>query len=131
MIGPSQKKVETVKAPQNKRLYGKMECLPLWPNYIGEKGRTLGKTYRTKVKCYWEHPWETHWELIENLKGTYWEQRKNEKKSSSPRPQIQNLKGKKIKALQGHAEPSHWLHEISISKTVHHHFRPGLIPPQL
>jgi hypothetical protein len=23
-----------------------------------------------------------------------------------------------------HAEPSHWLHEISISKTVRHHFRP-------
>jgi hypothetical protein len=28
-----------------------------------------------------------------------------------------------------HAEPSHWLHEISIFKTVHHHFWPGLIPP--
>jgi len=24
-----------------------------------------------------------------------------------------------------HAEPSHWLHEISISKTIHHHFWPG------
>jgi hypothetical protein len=32
-------------------------------------------------------------------------------------------------ALGVHAEPSHWLHEISISKTVHHHFWPGLIPP--
>jgi hypothetical protein len=27
------------------------------------------------------------------------------------------------------AEPSHWLHEISISKTVHHHFWPGVISP--
>jgi hypothetical protein len=27
---------------------------------------------------------------------------------------------------KGHAEPSHWLHEISISKTVCHHFWPGL-----
>ncbi len=26
-----------------------------------------------------------------------------------------------------HAEPSHWLHEISISKTVCHHFWPGLM----
>jgi hypothetical protein len=26
-----------------------------------------------------------------------------------------------------HAERSHWLHEISISKTVGHHFWPGLI----
>jgi hypothetical protein len=25
-----------------------------------------------------------------------------------------------------HAEPSHWLHDISLSKTVHHHFSPGL-----
>jgi hypothetical protein len=28
-----------------------------------------------------------------------------------------------------HAEPSHWLHEISISNPVRHHFWPGLIPP--
>jgi hypothetical protein len=34
-----------MEAPQNKRFYGKMGCLALWPNYIGEKGRTLGKTY--------------------------------------------------------------------------------------
>jgi hypothetical protein len=26
------------------------------------------------------------------------------------------------------SKPSHWLHEISISKTVCHHFQPGLIP---
>ncbi len=26
-----------------------------------------------------------------------------------------------------HAEPSHWLHEISISKSVGHHFWPGLM----
>jgi len=26
--------------------------------YIGEKGRTLGKTYEIKARCYWEHPWE-------------------------------------------------------------------------
>jgi len=40
--------VETMEAPQNRRFYGKMECLPLWPTYIGEKGRTSGKTYRIK-----------------------------------------------------------------------------------
>jgi hypothetical protein len=38
-------KVETMEAAQNRRFYGKMECLPLWPTYIVEKGRTLGKTY--------------------------------------------------------------------------------------
>jgi hypothetical protein len=26
----------------------------LWPSYIGEKGRTLGKTYEIKARCYWE-----------------------------------------------------------------------------
>jgi len=29
------------------------------------------------------------------------------------------------------AEPSHWLHEISVSKTVRHQFWPGLLPPLL
>jgi hypothetical protein len=33
------------------------------------KGRTLGKIYGIKVRCYWEHPWGTHWEPRE----TYWE----------------------------------------------------------
>jgi len=65
-----------MEAPQNKRFYEKMKCLPLWPTNIGEKGRTLGKTYGIKAKCYWEP--------IGNLKGTCWEQRKNEKKILSP-----------------------------------------------
>jgi hypothetical protein len=37
------KKVETMEPPQNRRLYGKMECLSLWPTYIGEKGRNFGQ----------------------------------------------------------------------------------------
>jgi hypothetical protein len=49
------------------------------------------------------------------LNGTCWEQRENEKNppplSPPPHPK---LKRKKIKALSVHAEPSHWLHEISI-----------------
>jgi len=43
-----------------------MKCLPLLPTYIGEKGRTLCKTYGIKVRCYWEHPWGTHWEPYGN-----------------------------------------------------------------
>jgi len=38
------KKVETIEARQNRRFDGKMGSLALWPTYIGEKGRTLGKT---------------------------------------------------------------------------------------
>jgi len=76
----TKKKFETVEAPQNRRFYEKMECLPLWPTYIGEKWRTLGKTYGIKARCYWEHPWETHWEPrehIRNLMGTHWELERN------------------------------------------------------
>jgi hypothetical protein len=73
--------------------------------------------------CYWEHPWRTHWEPKEhigNLMGTHWELEGNKGKMK---------KRKRIKALSVHAEPSHWLHEISISKTVCHHFWSGLVPP--
>jgi len=56
LIGPLQKNVESVEVPQNKSFYGKMKCPSLWPSYIGEKGRTLGKTYGIKARCYWEHP---------------------------------------------------------------------------
>jgi hypothetical protein len=59
-----------MEAPQNRKLYGKMECLPLWPTYIGENGMTLGKTCGIKARCYWEHPWGTHWELEGNMLGT-------------------------------------------------------------
>jgi len=92
-----QSKVEIMEAPQNRRFYGKMECFPLCPTYIGEKGRTLGKTYVVKARCYLEHPWGTHWEPIENLKGTCWEQRKNEKNHLPPPP---NLKEKKSRHFE-------------------------------
>jgi hypothetical protein len=71
--------------------------LPFGPT-IGEKGNTLGKIYGIKARCFWEHPWGTHWESREhiwNIMGTLKEQRKNEKKSSR---HTQNLKEKKIKA---------------------------------
>jgi len=70
LIGPSQEKVESMEGPQDRRFYVKIECLPLWPTYIGEKGRTLGKTYGIKARCYWEHPWGTHWEPDGNPLGT-------------------------------------------------------------
>jgi hypothetical protein len=58
-----------MEALQIRKYDGKMECLVLWPTYIGEKGRTLGKTYGIKARCYWEHSWGTHW----NLMGILWE----------------------------------------------------------
>jgi hypothetical protein len=96
VIGPLQKKDETMEAPQNRRFYGKMEYLHIWPTYIDEKGRTLGQTYGIKVRCYWEHPWGTHWEPIGNMKGTWWEQRKKEK---NPSP-TKNFKEKKSRHFE-------------------------------
>jgi hypothetical protein len=43
-------------------------------------GSTLCKTYGIKTRCYWEHPWGTHWELrehIRNLMRTHWELREH------------------------------------------------------
>ncbi len=57
---------------------------------MGVKGGAIGNTIG-------EH--------IGNLKGTCWEQKKNEKKKSSPSP-TQNLKNKKIKALMEN-RPAH------------------------
>jgi len=56
------KKLKIQRLPKNRRFHGKMECLPLWPTYIGEKGKTLGKTYGIKARCYWEQNWGTYWE---------------------------------------------------------------------
>jgi len=57
-----------MEAPQNRRFYGKITCLSLSPTYIREKGRTLGKTYGNKARCYGEHPWGTYWEPDGNKK---------------------------------------------------------------
>jgi hypothetical protein len=76
-----------MEAPQNWRLYWKMESLVLWPTYIGEKGRTLGKTYWIKARCYWEHPWGTHWEPSEysgNLMGIWMKHVGNKGKKNPP-----------------------------------------------
>jgi len=73
------------------------------------------------VRCYWEHHWGTRWELKRNMLGT-----KEKWKKKTSRPRTLKLGAKAIKALWVHAEPSHWLHEIFISKTVCHHFWPGL-----
>ncbi len=55
-------------SPKIEDSIGKMECLPLWPTYIGEKGRTLVR------QNMWEHPWGTYWEPREHdgkLLGTW------------------------------------------------------------
>ncbi len=118
---------KTMEAPQNRRFYGKIECLPLWSTYRGEKGRTLGKTHGIKERCYCERPWETHWEPKEhignlwepigNLKGICWDRRKNEK---NPAPS--NLKGKRSRHFECVLSLPIGCMKFLCSKTVGHHF---------
>ncbi len=83
------------------------------------EGEDFGKTYGIKARCYWEHPWETHWELrkhIGNPLGIWKEHKGNmlgtkEKWKKSLPPPRKNQDQSWV-----HAESSHWLHEISISK---------------
>jgi len=113
----------------------------------------LGTTVGNTLGTLWElerNILGTLWEPIGNLKGTFWElygnplgtwrehvgnkgkwKKKIPPTNPTPIPLSppKKLKRKQIKALWVHVEPSHWLHEISISKTVHHHFSPGLITP--
>ncbi len=73
--------------------------LPLAHLYIGEKGRTLSKTYGIKARCYWEHPWGTQWELGGNPLRTW-------------REHVGN-KGKTKKTLPPHLHPKlklPWVH---------------------
>ncbi len=106
-------KPETLVAPQNKSFHWQMECLPRWLGYKAEEGRTLGKAYGIKVWFYWGHI-EDH---VGNSMRT-----ENPKKPLSPRP-----KRKQIGPLSIYVEPFPWLHQIIISKTVCHHFSPGLL----
>jgi hypothetical protein len=48
LIGPLQRKVGTTEPLQSKRFFRKMQYLLLWPTYIVERGRGLGKTYGLK-----------------------------------------------------------------------------------
>jgi len=56
---------------------------------------------------------------------------KEKMKKNLPTPLPQNLKENKSMHFECMLSLSieHWVHEISISKTVRHYFWPGLIPP--
>jgi len=64
------KKKKLWKLPKLENFMERWSASPFWPTYTGEKGRTLGKTYGINVRCYWEHPWGTHWELEWNMLRT-------------------------------------------------------------
>jgi len=99
------------------------------------------KTDGIKVRCYWEHPWGTNWEPREhigNLMGTHWEHvgNKGKKKNKilpppnpTPPHHTQNLKEKKSRHFDCMLSLPIGCMKFLTSKTVGHHFWPGLIPP--
>ncbi len=86
----------------------------LWAKHMGLKWGAIGNTFGEHIGN------------LGNMLGT-----KGKWKKSSPSSPHPKLKRKIIKELWVHVEPTHWLHEISISITVIHHFWPGLIIPPL
>jgi len=59
-----------MEAPQNRRFYGKMECLSLWPTYIGERGGLCSKHMRLKRAVIGNTLGEHCWELDGKSLGT-------------------------------------------------------------
>ncbi len=92
---------------------------PLWPTYVGEKRTTFAKAYGIKVRCYEKHVGEHIGNLV-NILGTGDFFIKN----LPPPPTEKEKKARHLECMLG---PSHWLHEISLSKRVCHHFWPRLI----
>jgi hypothetical protein len=60
--------------PKKKKQKEKWSASSFWPTYIGEKGRTLGKTYGIKARLLLGtplgHTLGIHWELDGNMLGT-------------------------------------------------------------
>jgi hypothetical protein len=85
-----------------------------------------------KVRRYGENVGEKIGNALGNLKehsvNTLGSREKLKKIFLPPPPPPQNIKGKKTRHLECMLGPSHWLHEISLSKRLHHHFWHGLMP---
>jgi len=58
--------------------------------------------------------------------GTPWEHDENMVRTDPKNPPLPQKKTQKKENTP--TRPSHYLHEISFSRTVSHHFKPGLIP---
>jgi hypothetical protein len=109
-----------------------MKCFPLWPRYIYVRRGGLSAKHMGLKRGAIKNTLGEHIGNPGNILRTCREHRRNMlgtkekwKKSSLP-PSPKNLKEKKSRHLEFMQQPTHWLHEISIFKTVHHHFWPGL-----
>jgi hypothetical protein len=77
------KKLKLWRLPKIEDCMERWSASPFGPPREVRRGGLQTKHIGIKARCHWEHPWGTYWELIGNLKGTCWEQRKNEKNSKN------------------------------------------------
>jgi len=64
------KKLKLGKLPKYRRFYGKMECLTLWPTYIGEKGEDFGQNICDLKRVAIGNTFGEHIENLENILKT-------------------------------------------------------------
>jgi hypothetical protein len=81
-------------------------CLGYYPSQRAPRlyrymGRNLGKTYGFDIRCYWEHPWGTHWKLGEQLGNMVGTHQQLVKKILSPLPPPLKTQIKKLGRLNG------------------------------
>jgi hypothetical protein len=115
------KKIKLWRLPGIEASTLKYRVPPLWPPLYRWKEDNICQSIWDESEVLRRTCWGMHWELGEHI-----ENQGKMKKNPSPIP---NWKGKKVRHLHCMLGPSHWLHEISLSKRVCHHFWPGLICP--
>jgi hypothetical protein len=84
------------------------------------EGENFGQRIWDKMRCYWEHLWGTYWEQKKQIREHIGKKEKTPKKLLSPPPQKKKLRT---------PQPSHWLYEIYVFKSVCHHFQLGPLTP--
>jgi len=132
----------TLSTPEWKHLFGpqlqnRNKCIPLIAHLFSlyKWELNFGQTIWIKRSYYWEHLGERIWKQFRNWmepRGKIIKPHGNtlRTKEKNPSPPCRLSKRKKLDCSWVYAEPSCWLHDISLSKTVRHHFSPGLILPK-
>jgi len=122
-----------IHASQHRRFSGKIDASPLGPALFVRRGGLWAKHMGLKWGAI-AHTLAQHIENLWNILGTWKEHVGNKwrmNKNSFPPAPSPKLKRKKIKAFSVHAEPSHWLHEISMFQNCSSSFLTRAITPPI
>jgi len=105
-----------------------MRCLP---SFFGQHANLIGPSFQKKEIMETPQKRRLYFEMISSSPLAHlYQVGKNEEKSflSPPTHPPQNIKRKQTRHLECMLGPYHWLHEISLSKRLYHHFWHGLTP---